>query len=155
MAYTPWYKDMVVYHIWPRSFCDGNGDGIGDLYGVLYRLDYIKSLHKIVTYDVVKTFPAHRGEFKTLYERVEELLQHHEDRLALIVKVLGEMKEANAIQIASKLKWNMRGTPWDEFPDNQKWFAVGETMSHLDYLVIEGKVTRFERDGRILYRLIY
>ena len=44
MAFTPWYKDMVVYHIWPRSFCDGNGDGIGDLYGVLYRLDYIKSL---------------------------------------------------------------------------------------------------------------
>ncbi len=31
MAFTPWYKDMVVYHIWPRSFCDGNGDGIGDL----------------------------------------------------------------------------------------------------------------------------
>ena len=44
MAFTPWYKDMVVYQIWPRSFCDGNGDGIGDLYGVLYRLDYIKSL---------------------------------------------------------------------------------------------------------------
>ena len=44
MAFGPWYKDMVVYHIWPRSFCDGNGDGIGDLYGVLYRLDYIKSL---------------------------------------------------------------------------------------------------------------
>jgi len=118
-------------------------------------LDYIKSLHKIVTYDVVKTFPAHRGEFKTLYERVEELLQHHEDRLALIIKVLGEMQEANALQIASRLKWNMRGTPWNEFPDNQKWFAVGETMSHLDYLVIEGKVERFDRDGRILYRLIY
>ena len=44
MAFTPWYKDLVVYHIWPRSFCDGNGDGIGDLYGVLYRLDYLKSL---------------------------------------------------------------------------------------------------------------
>ena len=29
MAFTPWYKDLVVYHIWPRSFCDGNGDGIG------------------------------------------------------------------------------------------------------------------------------
>ena len=30
-----WYKDMVFYQIWPRSFCDGNGDGIGDLWGVL------------------------------------------------------------------------------------------------------------------------
>ena len=44
MAFTPWYKEMSVYHIWPRSFCDGNGDGIGDLWGVLSRLDYIKSL---------------------------------------------------------------------------------------------------------------
>ncbi len=39
-----WYKDVVFYQIWPRSFADGNGDGIGDLWGVLERLDYIKSL---------------------------------------------------------------------------------------------------------------
>ena len=40
-----WYKEMAVYQIWPRSFCDGNGDGIGDLWGVLSKLDYIKSLN--------------------------------------------------------------------------------------------------------------
>ncbi len=40
-----WYKEMSVYQIWPRSFCDGNGDGIGDLEGVLSKLDYIKSLN--------------------------------------------------------------------------------------------------------------
>ena len=45
MAFTPWYKEMSVYHIWPRSFCDGNGDGVGDLWGVLSKLDYIKSLN--------------------------------------------------------------------------------------------------------------
>ena len=39
-----WYKEMSVYQVWPRSFCDGNGDGIGDLKGVLSKLDYIKSL---------------------------------------------------------------------------------------------------------------
>ncbi|MBQ3888799.1 MAG: glucohydrolase, partial [Clostridia bacterium] len=39
-----WYKEMAVYQIWPRSFCDGDGDGIGDLKGVLSKLDYIKSL---------------------------------------------------------------------------------------------------------------
>ena len=39
-----WYKEMVVYQIWPRSFCDGNGDGIGDLKGILSKLDHIKSL---------------------------------------------------------------------------------------------------------------
>ncbi len=39
-----WYKELVVYQIWPRSFCDGNGDGIGDLEGVLSKLDYLKDL---------------------------------------------------------------------------------------------------------------
>lgn len=39
-----WYKDMVFYQIWPRSFKDGDGDGMGDLWGVLEKLDYIKSL---------------------------------------------------------------------------------------------------------------
>ena len=43
MARSDWYKTMVVYQIWPRSFCDGNGDGIGDLWGVYSKLDYIKS----------------------------------------------------------------------------------------------------------------
>ena len=41
---TRWYKDAVIYQIYPRSFCDSNGDGIGDLQGIISKLDYIKSL---------------------------------------------------------------------------------------------------------------
>ena len=44
MEKTRWYKDMVFYQIWPRSFKDGDGDGMGDLWGVYEKLDYIKSL---------------------------------------------------------------------------------------------------------------
>ena len=44
MENTKWYKDKVFYQIWPRSFKDGNGDGMGDLIGVYEKLDYIKSL---------------------------------------------------------------------------------------------------------------
>ena len=44
MERNRWYKDRVFYQIWPRSFCDSNGDGIGDLQGVLSRLDYLKYL---------------------------------------------------------------------------------------------------------------
>ncbi|MBR4691520.1 MAG: alpha-glucosidase [Oscillospiraceae bacterium] len=40
----PDFRSMSFYQIWIRSFCDGNGDGIGDLYGVYDKLDYIKSL---------------------------------------------------------------------------------------------------------------
>ncbi|WP_026658951.1 alpha-glucosidase [Butyrivibrio sp. AC2005] len=39
-----WYKRMAFYQIWVRSFADGNGDGIGDLYGVYDKLPYVKSL---------------------------------------------------------------------------------------------------------------
>ena len=44
MERTRWYKDMVFYQIWPRSFKDGDGDGMGDLWGVYEKLDYLKSL---------------------------------------------------------------------------------------------------------------
>ena len=44
MEKTRWYKDRVFYQIWPRSFKDGDGDGMGDLWGVYEKLDYIKSL---------------------------------------------------------------------------------------------------------------
>lgn len=40
----PWWKDASVYHIYPASFYDSNGDGIGDINGVAAKLDYIKSL---------------------------------------------------------------------------------------------------------------
>lgn len=39
-----WWKESVVYQIWPRSFKDSNGDGIGDLRGILQKLDYLKAL---------------------------------------------------------------------------------------------------------------
>ena len=39
-----WWKEAVVYQIYPRSFKDSNGDGIGDLKGIISKLDYIKSL---------------------------------------------------------------------------------------------------------------
>ena len=39
-----WWKESVVYQIYPRSFCDSNGDGIGDLNGITSKLDYLKEL---------------------------------------------------------------------------------------------------------------
>jgi len=41
---TNWWKEQVIYQIYPRSFNDSNGDGIGDLRGILEKLDYLKKL---------------------------------------------------------------------------------------------------------------
>lgn len=39
-----WWKESVVYQIYPRSFCDSNHDGIGDINGIISKLDYLKEL---------------------------------------------------------------------------------------------------------------
>ncbi len=52
---APWWKGAVVYQIYPRSFQDSDGDGVGDLTGVLSRLPYIKALGA----DAVWLSPVH------------------------------------------------------------------------------------------------
>ena len=53
----PWWKQAVVYQIYPRSFADSNGDGIGDLGGVIGKLDYLATLGV----DVVWLSPIYRS----------------------------------------------------------------------------------------------
>ncbi len=52
-----WWKEAVVDQIYPRSFCDSNGDGIGDLNGITSKLDYLKELG----IDVIWLSPVYRS----------------------------------------------------------------------------------------------
>ena len=54
-----WWHDKVAYQIYPKSFCDGNGDGIGDLRGIISRLDYLKKLGV----DIVWLSPIYKSPF--------------------------------------------------------------------------------------------
>ena len=42
--HTNWYKNAVIYQIYPRSFCDANNDGLGDIAGIISKLDYLQEL---------------------------------------------------------------------------------------------------------------
>ena len=44
MSQLKWWETAVIYQIYPRDFLDSNSDGIGDLYGITSRLDYIANL---------------------------------------------------------------------------------------------------------------
>lgn len=58
----PWWKNAVIYEIYPRSFQDTNGDGIGDLAGITKRLDYIKGLGVDAIW-VTPFFPSPNKDF--------------------------------------------------------------------------------------------
>ncbi len=115
---------------------------------------YLESLEKISSYDIALALPAHRKNEMNVYERIGQIQEHHKKRLQNTVDILREKQGQTAHDIASKMKWSMRGKDWSEFPMSQKWFAVGETIAHLDYLIDEHSVQRQEKDGIHYYYLI-
>jgi oligo-1,6-glucosidase len=56
-ASDPWWKAAVVYQVYPRSFADSDGDGVGDLRGVIDHLDHIAALGV----DVIWLSPVYRS----------------------------------------------------------------------------------------------
>ncbi|WP_342046562.1 glycoside hydrolase family 13 protein [Bacillus sp. OTU530] len=96
-----WWKESVVYQIYPRSFMDSNGDGIGDLKGILSKLDYLKELG----IDVIWICPMYKSpnddngydisdyqdimeEFGTLADFDELLEEVHQRGMRLILDLV-------------------------------------------------------------------
>lgn len=104
---------------------------------------YLESLHKIRNYDVEYALPAHRNTSSlTMQQRIDQLLEHHERRLNETVRIIQKDGPINAYQLAGKMTWRIRAKNWDEFPQNQKWFATCETLAHLDYLISQNKIRK-------------
>ncbi|PFA69489.1 glucohydrolase [Bacillus sp. AFS015802] len=96
-----WWKESVVYQIYPRSFMDSNGDGIGDIKGIISKLDYLKKLG----IDVVWLSPVYESpnddngydisnykkildEFGTMADWEEMLREMHKREMKLVMDLV-------------------------------------------------------------------
>lgn len=104
--------------------------------------NYLDSLKKVSTLDVSKAYASHRSAEGNLLDRIGGLLNHHQQRLNNAYEIVKSKPYQNGNQIASRMKWSIRSKSWDDFPLAQKWFAIGETASHLTYLEYEGKIKK-------------
>jgi len=136
--------DHILYDITPNISAWSDDEN--------FLEDYIKSLEKVENIDVKLVLPGHRSSFKNCKERIEELKKHHRNRLNEIVNILKE-GEKTAYEIASLMKWDIDFKCWDDFPLLQKWFAVGEAVSHLQYLKKKNLITSYTKDGKIIFSL--
>lgn len=113
---------------------------------------YLESLDKTLPLEVKLALPGHRQWQNNHQARIRELQAHHAKRCQEILATL-EGGANNAYHIASHISWEITATTWDHFPIEQKFFAVGETMSHLEYLTLSNNLNRRTVNGIVLYSL--
>ncbi|WP_130850520.1 MBL fold metallo-hydrolase [Intestinimonas timonensis] len=137
--------DHVLFDITPNiTFWPVLPDALGS---------YLESLKKIRVFEPELTLPGHRksGNLKT---RVDQLLCHHQRRLEEALNVVKAHPGRGAYELAGHMTWKIRASSWADFPVAQKWFAVGECMSHLDHLTALGQIRREAADGKAVYYAI-
>lgn len=135
--------DHILFNITPN---------ITSWYGVKDSLNnYMKSLKKIRKFDMLTVFAAHRKNDMDVYERIDEILHHHRLRLEDVINIVSDCPGLTAYEIASKMKWSIRAKDWDEFPAPQKWFAVGETIAHIEYLLVREVLKKEKKEERNIY----
>lgn len=108
--------------------------------------DYMDSLERMRQYPVELALPAHRaaGDY---HRRIDQLLEHHHKRLQEVRDILTREPGLAGYEIAGRMTWIIRAKNWEDFPMAQKFFAVGECQSHLDYLERLGDIYHRPVDG--------
>lgn len=114
---------------------------------------YFKSLEKVRSLPVTLALPGHRHRKESIAERIDEIKIHHAKRLQEVLDIVKAHPGSTAFEIAPYMTWSMRGKKWPEFPPTQKWFAMGETLAHIEYLLHHGKLRRVEDAGLYRYEL--
>lgn len=114
--------------------------------------NYFESLDKVSSLKVDLVLPGHRTPIASLTRRVDELKEFHNARLSEIRSIL-ETETMDAYRLASIMKWDMIYDRWEDLPVPQRWFATGEALSHLRYLVNRGMVSESLRDDIYVFSM--
>jgi len=112
----------------------------------------LAQLGKIPDFPKIQLQAPSSRHFPGLQKRIQELKQHHKDRLDEIVSIL-EKSKMNAFRVASKITWDIVSDSWDVFPVSQKWFATGEAVAHLKYLNEKGIIRSEMRNQKTIFSL--
>ena len=107
--------------------------------------DYLASLDKVQRLQIDLVLPGHRRLIDNPKARIGELKKHHAHRLNEVLTVL-KKGPMSAFQMAAHMTWDIDCESWDQFPVAQKWFALGEAISHLRYLEEDGRIVRMTVD---------
>ena len=117
--------------------------------------DFLKSLSTIKTLTVDTVLPAHETIFNNLSKRVNEIVQHHENRSEEILKALN-YNQMTAYEISNLITWmpELGGVKFADLMPFDKRNAVSETLAHLRAMSIAQKVTSVTQGSIVYYKNI-
>src|SRR5579875_1290694 len=114
--------------------------------------DFLRSLRLVRQMPDMALLPAHGPVAPSVHARVDELLDHHEARLAAMRAVIAQAP-ATAYEVALAIRWTSRERELTDLDLVNQTLAVGETECHLDLLVARGLASVTVADGIRRYRL--
>src|SRR5450755_279020 len=112
--------------------------------------DYLDSLKLVRGLPDRRLLPAHGPVAPSVHARADELIEHHDIRLAQIDETI-DAGAHTASEAARRMLWTRRGRTFTELDLLGRCLAVTETMAHLDVLVHVGRLSRTEADGVAYY----
>ena len=108
--------------------------------------DYLDSLKLVRGLPDRRLLPAHGPLAPSVHHRVDELIEHHDTRLAQIDETI-DAGASTASESAHRMLWTRRGRQFGELDLLSQCLAVTETMAHLDVLMLAGRLRRSDVDG--------
>lgn len=115
--------------------------------------EYFKSLDRVYAMDIDLVLPGHRRLVTDCRGRIDQLKEHHHQRIAEVLEIIRGNGSGSAYEIAAEMTWDLVADSWDDFPLMQKWFATGEALAHICYLEDKGKVERCLRDETLIFKI--